>query len=64
MISNMPFSVEALEKVQLFQLSDLGTLMIGLPQVHPLNSLRYVRLESQKVEVDSWHKTAFPVYDV
>ncbi|CAI2350810.1 unnamed protein product [Caenorhabditis sp. 36 PRJEB53466] len=41
-----------------------GTLIIGLPQVHPQNSFRYVRLESQTMDVDSWHKTPFPIYDV
>ncbi|CAO4374079.1 unnamed protein product [Caenorhabditis nigoni] len=41
-----------------------GTLIIGLPQVHPHNSFQYVRLESQNIEADSWHKTAYPVFDV
>uniref|UniRef100_A0A1I7U7C6 Secreted protein n=1 Tax=Caenorhabditis tropicalis TaxID=1561998 RepID=A0A1I7U7C6_9PELO len=41
-----------------------GTLIIGLPQVNPHNTFQYVRLESQNIESDSWHKTPFPVYNV
>uniref|UniRef100_A0A8R1HX87 Uncharacterized protein n=1 Tax=Caenorhabditis japonica TaxID=281687 RepID=A0A8R1HX87_CAEJA len=41
-----------------------GSLIISLPQIHPHNSLKYIRLESQMIESDEWHKTAFPICDV
>ncbi|CAB3409141.1 unnamed protein product [Caenorhabditis bovis] len=41
-----------------------GNFAIGIPQIHPNDIFRYIRLETQPSEIDGWHKTPYPVYNV